>query len=139
MITAAKKNTIRLWTPDEVEKAIELRLAGQSWAAIASELGRDKSTVRHKIAPAIRKQMPIMDPLDGRPGYESRDTIADMDWEAILNDIEDCRERGRLVHYGVRSLDLALETLIVLTPSERRGFIQRAADKINELERRGSY
>jgi hypothetical protein len=135
MIAAAKKNTIRLWTPDEVEKAIELRLAGQSWAAIASELGRDKSTVRHKIAPAIRKQMPVMDPLDGRPGYESRDTIADMDWEAILNDIEDCRERGRLVHYGVRTL----ETLIVLTPSERRGFIQRAADKINELERRGSY
>jgi predicted transcriptional regulator len=135
MIALSKKRTkIERWTEAEIDKMIELRQSGETLTQIAEKFGRTRHAVKNKLK-ELRKKEQMLPPLEGRPGYETRDKIADMDWLEILNDIEDCRQRGRLVHYGVRNLDMSLETLIVLTPSERRGFIQRAVDKIEEIER----
>jgi hypothetical protein len=136
MIAMAKGAGKNRWTAEEIEEAIRMRLEKRTWAEISNRFGRSRMAVKDRITTEMRKRDPVAEPLSGRPGYASRDILADLDWRDILNDFEDCKRRGRGVRSGLRALDMALETLHVLTPSERRGLVQHIVDKIEEIEAR---
>ncbi len=124
------------WPDHEVDQLRVLESQNLSVKQIAEKMGKTQDSVKGALQRLRSAEGRSQRRLLSRHLGRNRDARADRAWQDAIS-IEYQRrtvlERGRGAAASIRELDAGLETLRLLTPKERIGYLQAVVDKIDQI------
>lgn len=126
------------WSEQDCEKLLELERQGLTQRQIAEQMGTTKeavNSIRQRMRTKAKKATKSL--LATHLGLNRSDE-ADQAWKSVTcvdAGLNLRTERGKQAARSIRTLEADLQILRLLTPKERIGFLQAAADFIDQLKR----